>query len=108
MLKRRYLIAAAFAGSLLAAGGAMAQSQPVVGISTVTTYSADARITAVDPKARTVTFTFANGAVATHKVSPSLENFNARRVGETVRWASKTGAPSCCRAPTPRCRATAT
>lgn len=84
MFKRRYLIAAAFAGSLLAAGGAMAQSQPVVGISTVTTYSADARITAVDPKARTVTFTFANGAVATHKVSPSLENFNARRVGETV------------------------
>jgi hypothetical protein len=78
------LIAAAFAGPLLAAGGALAQSKPIVGISMVTTYAADARIAAVDPKARTVTFTFSNGAVATHKVSPALETFNARKVGEMV------------------------
>ena len=84
VFNRRLLIATAFAGSLLAAGSAFAQGQAIVGISSVTTYSADARITAVDPKARTVTFTFADGATATRKVSPSLENFNAHRVGERV------------------------
>ena len=53
MIGRRYLIAGAFAGAVLAAGSALAQ-QATVGIQTVTTYSADARITAVDPAARTV------------------------------------------------------
>jgi hypothetical protein len=72
------------AGALLAATGALAQSQPIVGISTVTTYYADARISAVDTNARTVTFTFANGATATRKVSPTLTTFNAARIGENV------------------------
>lgn len=77
-------MAAIAAGALLGAGGALAQGQPIVGISTVTTYSADARITAVDANARTVTFTFANGATATRKVSPALASFNATRIGETA------------------------
>jgi hypothetical protein len=84
MFNRRHLIAAAVAGSLLATAGALAQTAPIVGISTVTTYSTDARITAVDSAARTVTFAFPNGATATHKVSASLADFNARRVGDMV------------------------
>lgn len=52
MLDRRFVIGATLAGSMLVAATAFAQGQPIVGISTVTTYSADARITAVDPAAR--------------------------------------------------------
>ncbi len=84
MVNRRLLLAVALAGSVAAAGSALAQTKPIVGISTVTTYYADARITAVDPTARTVTFAYANGAVATRKVSPSLTNFNASKVGDMV------------------------
>jgi hypothetical protein len=86
MFQRRTAIAAVLAGGVSVAGGVFAQSpsQPVVGISTVTTYSADVRITAVDPNARTVTFTFANGATTTRKISPSLASFNAARVGDAV------------------------
>ncbi|MFO1161073.1 MAG: hypothetical protein U1E60_19685 [Reyranellaceae bacterium] len=80
------MMTATVAGALSIAGSASAQSpsQPIVGISTVTTYYADARIAAVDTNAGTVTFTFTNGATATRKVSPSLTNFNAARVGENV------------------------
>jgi hypothetical protein len=84
MFNRRLLIAAALASPVLAAGGALAQSTPKLGVGLVTTYSADARITAIDPNARTVTLTFANGAVVTRKVSPALANFNALKVGDMV------------------------
>jgi hypothetical protein len=84
MLSRRILIAASMAGSMLAAGSAFAQGQPIVGISTVTTYSADARITAVDANARTVSLAFTNGATATRQVSPSVANFAQTKVGDMV------------------------
>jgi hypothetical protein len=84
MINRRYLMAGAFAGAALATGGARAQNQATVGISTVTTYSADARITAVDPSARTVSLAFTNGATATRTVSPAVADFSARKVGDMV------------------------
>lgn len=84
MLTRRILIAASVAGSMLAAPAAFAQGQATVGISTVTTYSADARITAVDPNARTVSLAFTNGATAVRQVSPSVANFAQTRVGDMV------------------------
>ena len=84
MLTRRILIAASVAGSMLAAGSAFAQGQAIVGISTVTTYSADARITAVDPNARTVSLAFTNGATAVRQVSPSVANFAQTKVGDNV------------------------
>jgi hypothetical protein len=87
MVNRRFLIGASFAGSMLVvatAGAAFAQSKPIVGISTVTTYSADARITAVDPAARTVTLAYTNGATAVRKVSPSVANFAQAKVGDMV------------------------
>lgn len=84
MLTRRILIAASVAGSMLAAGSAFAQGQAIVGISTVTTYSADARITAVDTNARTVSLAFTNGATAVRQVSPSVANFAQTKVGDMV------------------------
>jgi hypothetical protein len=84
MFSRRSLITAVLAVSALAGGNAFAQGQATVGIQTVTTYSADARITAVDPNARTVTVTYADGAVRTHSVSPAVANFGATRIGDTV------------------------
>jgi len=84
MLNRRSLIAIVAAASLAVAGNAVAQGQPIVGIQTVTTYSSDGRISAVDPNARTVTIAFPNGATRTHNVSPSVANFGATRIGDTV------------------------
>ena len=84
MINRRYLIAGAFAATLLATGAALAQDQATVGIQTVTTYSLDARITAVDPAARTVSLAFANGATATRNVSQAVADFGTRKVGDMV------------------------
>jgi hypothetical protein len=69
---------------VLAPAALHAQNQAIVGLQTVTTYSADVRITAVDPNARTVTVTYPDGAVRTHTVSPAVANFGAARVGDMV------------------------
>jgi hypothetical protein len=84
MIGRRYLVAGAFAGAGLAAAGSALAQQATVGIQTVTTYSADARITAVDPAARTVSLAFTNGATATRTVSQAVADFGARKVGDMV------------------------
>jgi len=84
MLSRRTVIAVAAAASALAAGPALAQDQATVGIQTVTTYSADARITSVDPTARTVTVTYPDSATRTHTVGPNVVNFAQARVGDMV------------------------
>ncbi len=85
MLNRRLLVGVSLAGSLLAAGSAFAQAtKPIVGISTVTTYSADARITAVDVPNRTVTLAYTNGATAVRQVGPTVANFAQAKVGDSV------------------------
>ena len=84
MIGRRYLIAGTFAGAGLAAAGSALAQQATVGIQTVTTYSVDARITAVDPAARTVSLAFTNGATATRNVSQAVADFGARKVGDMV------------------------
>ena len=84
MIGRRYLIAGTFAGAGLAAAGSALAQQATVGIQTVTTYSLDARITAVDPAARTVSLAFTNGATATRNVSQAVADFGARKVGDMV------------------------
>jgi hypothetical protein len=83
MFTKRFLIAAAFAGTLAATGAAFAQSQPIVGISTVTTYSIDATITAIDPAARTVTFTGPAGRSLTASLSPGIK-MDTSKVGDLV------------------------
>jgi hypothetical protein len=64
---------------------------PIVGIQTVTTYSSDGRITAVDPNARTVTVTFPNGATRTHNASPAVANFSDFRVASNLSNPTRTG-----------------
>ncbi len=87
MFTKRFLLAAAFAGTLAAtsatAGAAFAQGQPIVGISTVTTYSIDATITAIDPAKRTVTFTGPAGRSLTATVSPGVK-MDTSKVGDVV------------------------
>src|SRR5262249_3128309 len=84
MFNRRSLMAIVLASSALAGGHAFAQGQAIVGIQTVTTYSADVRVTAVDPGARTVTVTYSDGAVRTYKVSAAVADFGATKIGDRV------------------------
>jgi len=84
MFTKRFLMTAAIAGTLATtAGAAFAQGQPVVGISTVTTYSIDATITAIDPAKRTVTFTGPAGRSLTSSVSPGVK-MDTSKVGDVV------------------------
>ena len=83
MFTKRFLIAAVLAGSIATTGAAFAQSQPIVGISTVTTYSIDATITAIDPAKRTVTFTGPAGRSLTANVSPAVK-MDTSKVGDVV------------------------
>ena len=69
---------------VLAAGQAFAQGQAIVGISTTTTYTAEGRIAAADPAARTVTLTMADGSSRTVKVSQSVATLGSTKVGDTV------------------------
>ena len=84
MLNRRTLTTIALMASAFAGGPAFAQGQAIVGIQSTTTYSIDGRITAVDPAARTVTLTSADGAARPYTVSPAVANFASTRVGDTV------------------------
>lgn len=84
MLSRRGLMTIAIIVPALAPAAIRAQNQATVGLQTVTTYSADARITAVDTANRTVTVTYPDGAVRTHTVSPAVANFGATRIGDMV------------------------
>ncbi len=83
MSTKRFLIAAVLAGSIATTGAAFAQSQPIVGISTVTTNSVDATITAIDPAKRTVTFTGPAGRSITAKVSDGVK-MDTSKVGDAV------------------------
>ncbi|MBU8874929.1 hypothetical protein KQ910_14220 [Reyranella sp. MMS21-HV4-11] len=84
MFTKRFLMTAAIAGTLATtAGAAFAQGQPIVGISTVTTYSIDATITAIDPAKRTVTFTGPAGRSLTSSVSPGVK-MDTSKVGDLV------------------------
>ena len=83
MFTKRFLIAAVLAGTIATTGAAFAQSQPIVGISTVTTYSVDATITAIDPAKRTVTFTGPAGRSITAKVSDGVK-MDTSKVGDAV------------------------
>ena len=85
MLSRRSSIAIALLSSALAATPAFAQQdQATVGIQTTTNYWNDGSITAVDPTARTVTITGADGVARTLNVSPAAANLASTKVGDNV------------------------
>jgi len=84
MFSRRSLIAIILSSSALAAGSTFAQDQAIVGIQSQTTYFIDGRISAVDPTARTVTVTPADGAARTLNVSAAAANLASTKVGDNV------------------------
>jgi hypothetical protein len=83
MIARNILAAAALAGAFALAAPALAQNQPIVGISTVTTYSIDATITAIDAAKRTITFTGPAGRSLTTNVGQGV-NMTTSKVGDVV------------------------
>ncbi len=87
MFTKRLMVAAMLAGSIAATGAitgaAYAQGQPIVGISTVITYSIDATISAIDPAKRTVTFTGPAGRSLTSSVGPGVK-MDTSKVGDRV------------------------
>ncbi|HEY4169032.1 MAG TPA: hypothetical protein VGM96_19740 [Reyranella sp.] len=85
MFSRRFLIAGALAGSVLAGGHSFAQpDQATVGLQTTTRYSLEGRIAAVDTSARTVTITSADGTRRMLGVSPMAANISSTKVGDNV------------------------
>lgn len=88
MFSKRRLFSLVLAGSFLAAGSASAQGnssgQPIVGLSTVTTYSVDGRVTAIDPNTRMVTLALSNGSTVSHKISEQVKDLGIIRVGNDV------------------------
>jgi len=88
MFNKRRLIALVLVGSVVAAGSALAQgapgTTPIVGLSTVTTYSVDGRVTAIDPTTRMVTLTLISGATVSHKVGEAVQNLGVVKVGDQV------------------------
>ncbi len=88
MFNKRRLIALVLVGSVVAAGSALAQgapgTTPIVGLSTVTTYSVDGRVTAIDPTTRMVTLTLISGAPVSHKVSEAVQNLGVVKCGDQV------------------------
>src|SRR5215475_15712983 len=84
MFSRRFLMAIILSSSALATGSAFAQDQAIVGIQSQTTYFIDGRISAVDPTARTVTITPADGVARTLNVSAAAANLASTKVGDNV------------------------
>ena len=85
MLKRRSVIAVALAGAALAGGHSLAQpDQATVGIQTMTRYSLEGRIAAVDTNARTITITSADGTRRLLNVSPTAANITSTKIGDNV------------------------
>ncbi len=83
----RFAIATALALSLATAGGAWAQTPsdtPVTGLSTMTSSTGEAKVTAVDQRTRMLTLTTADGRSVTHKVSDGVQNFGRVKVGDTI------------------------
>jgi hypothetical protein len=84
MIGRRVLVLSSFVAPVLMATSAIAQGQAITGIGSITHYSVDGRITAVDPAARTVTLTYLNGSTGTYKVGPAVTTLANRTVGDVV------------------------
>jgi hypothetical protein len=74
-------------GVLMVVSGASdgwSQGAPVTGISSVSTYSGTARITAVNPTTRMVSLAFPDGRTASYKVADAVQNLGQVRVGDTI------------------------
>ena len=81
---RAALVAAIMAAS---AGGARAQvpgTEPIVGITTTTTATDTAKVTALDLGTRTMTLAFPDGTTSTGQAADTVQNLPQVKVGDTV------------------------
>jgi hypothetical protein len=84
MLSKKSLMIVALAGSVMTGTPCFAQDQAIVGIQSVTRYSLDGQIAAVDTNARTITITSADGTKRMLNVSPMAAEISSTRVGQNV------------------------
>jgi hypothetical protein len=80
---KRFVIGMIVGLSFAMAGGAWAQG-PVTGLSMTSSFSGEAKVTAIDQGTRMLTLTTADGRSATHKVSDAVRNLGQIKVGDTV------------------------
>jgi hypothetical protein len=83
----RFAIAAIFALSLVTTAGAWAQTpgdRPIAGIFTSTSFSTEAKVTAVDQGTRLVTVQTADGRTLMHKASDAVRNLDQVKVGDVA------------------------
>ena len=84
MFDKTSLTAIALGIAALLGADAFAQDQATVGIQTTTRYALDGRIAAVDPGARTISITSADGTNRLFSVSPMAANIASTKVGDNV------------------------
>jgi hypothetical protein len=85
----KFATRAALAAAIITAGatGAWAQvpgTEPIVGITTTTTATDTAKVTALDLATRTMTLTFPDGTTSTGKAADAVQNLPQVKVGDTV------------------------
>lgn len=85
----KFATRAALVAAIVTAGTAVASAQvpgtqPIVGITTTTTATDTAKVTALDLGTRTMTLAFPDGTTSTGKVTDAVQNLPKVKVGDTV------------------------
>jgi hypothetical protein len=80
------LLGLAFVATAAPAAWSQATSpdQPITGISSVTRYSSEARVSAIDIAARTITLTQSDGKTVQRKVGEAAQNLGLIKLGDVV------------------------
>ena len=81
---RAALVAAIVTASTTGAWAQVPGTEAIVGISTTTTATDTAKVTALDLPSRTVTLTYPDGTTSTGKASDAVQNLAQVKVGDTV------------------------
>ncbi len=81
---RAALVAAVITSGAAGARAQVPGSEPIVGITTTTTATDTAKVTALDPGARTMTLTFPDGTTASGKAGDAVQNLPQVKIGDTV------------------------
>ena len=63
---------------------AASPGQPITGISSVTHYSSEARVSAIDTATRTITLALSDGRTVQRKVSEAVQNLGLVKLGDVV------------------------
>src|SRR5882757_8359942 len=81
---RAALVAAVITSGAAGAWAQVPGSEPIVGITTTTTATVTAKVTALDLGTRTVTLTFPDGTTSSGKAGDALQTLPQSKIGDTV------------------------